>query len=293
MSEELRDLKLSDHPAVNELCMGIWGGRDYVPHRFPRWIGNELNHPFGIFHGDTLQAIANLEIKPDIKTGWVKGLRVDEAQRRKGHASRLVDQLILRAKAIGLETLRYATSSRNIASLKVAENLGFELVNNVRYFRLEPPFPPLPRPSPSINPLQVGPERLYEIVKTSDIIPSDTFAIRWEFHKKDFKSLQGILERETAHAVFGDTGNAESLTFFSTFERDGQKTTVLSIFSANRTIFVDIFSRAMDYLEATQTERAAFFLGPRVEEWVDYIIEIPEEFVGRRFILYELKLLPQ
>ncbi|MHA2005629.1 MAG: hypothetical protein ACW960_16325, partial [Candidatus Thorarchaeota archaeon] len=60
--------------------------------------------------------------------------------------------------------------------------------------------------------------------------------------------------------------------------------------SNNRTVFVDIFSRALDYLEASKTERAAFFLGPRVEQWVEYIIEIPQEFAGRRFLLYEKML---
>ncbi len=290
MSEQLRDLVLSDHQAVIELCMGIWGRQDYIPHRFPQWFEDKLNHPLGIFHGDTLQAIANLEFKPDNKTAWIKGLRVREAQRRKGYASRLISQMIQGAKEVGLETLRYATSSRNIASMKVAENLGFELKNDIRYFRLEPPFPHHPKPSPSINPLQVGPERLHEILEISDIIPSDTFAIRWEFHKKDVNTLHAILEQETAQVVVGEGGNAESLSFFSSFERDGQKTTVFSIFSTNRTVFVDIFSRALDYLENTKTERAAFFLGPRVDQWVDYIIEIPQEFAGRRFLLYEKKL---
>ncbi|MHA2140071.1 MAG: GNAT family N-acetyltransferase [Candidatus Thorarchaeota archaeon] len=290
MSEELRDLTISDHSAVTELCMGIWGGNDYVPHRFPSWIDDVLSHPFGIFLGDALQAIGNLEIKPNYKTAWIKGLRVREAQRRKGLASRLVDQMILRAKDNGLETLRYATSSRNIASMKLAENLGFQLRNNIRYFRLEPPFPPHPRPSPSINPLQIGTERLHEILENSDIIPSDMFAIRWEFHKKDIKSLQAIMEKERAQVVFGNAGDVDSLTFSSSFERDDQKTTVFSIFSKNRTVFVDIFSRALDYLESTNTERAAFFLGPRVEEWVDYIIEMPKEFADRRFLLYEKRI---
>ncbi|MHA1937470.1 MAG: GNAT family N-acetyltransferase [Candidatus Thorarchaeota archaeon] len=290
MPDELRELVLSDHPAITELCMGIWGGRDYVPHRFPKWIGNDRNYPICIFRGDALQAIGNLEIKSSTKTGWIKGLRVGEAQRRKGHASKLVNHMILKAKEIGLQTLRYATSSRNLASMKVAENLGFELVNDVRYFRLEPPFPPHPRPSPSINPLQVGPDRLLEILKNSDIVPSDTFAIRWEFYKKDIMSLKAILERETAQVVIGENGDVESLTFLSSFDRDGQKTTVFSIFSTNRTVFVDIFSRALDYLEETKTERAAFFLGPRVEQWVDYIIEVPKEFMRRRFLLYEKEL---
>jgi RimJ/RimL family protein N-acetyltransferase len=290
MPEELRDLVLSDYPAVNELCMRIWGGKDYIPHRFPKWFSDDLNHPFGIFHGDTLQAIGNLEIKSHNKTGWVKGLRVGEMQRRKGYASRLVNHMLQRARKIGLDTLQYATSSRNIASMKVAENLGFTLVNDVRYFRLEPPFPPHPRPSPSINPLQVDSERLHGILETSDIIPSDAFAIRWEFHKKDIMNIKAILEREEAQVVFGDAGNAESLTFFSSFDRDGQKTTIFSMFSNNRTVFVDIFSRALDYLEASKTERAAFFLGPRVEQWVEYIIEIPQEFAGRRFLLYEKML---
>ncbi len=290
MSGELRDLVLSDHPAVKELCIGVWGGKDYIPHRFPKWFGDDLNHPFGVFQGDALQAIGNLEIKPSNKTGWVKGLRVRETQRRKGYASRVIDHMILRAKKIGLETLRYATSSKNVASMKVAENLGFTLVSDVRYFRLEPPFPPHPQPSPTIHPLRIDAERLHGILETNDIIPGDNFAIRWEFHKKDIVSVKAILEREEAQVVFGDTGNAESLTFFSSFDRDGQKITVFSIFSTNRSVFVDIFSRALDYLETEKTERAAFFLGPRVEQWVDYIIDIPKEFVGRRFLLYEKEL---
>jgi hypothetical protein len=174
--------------------------------------------------------------------------------------------------------------------MKVAENLGFTLVSDVRYFRLEAPFPLHPQPSLSINPLQVDAERLHGILETNDIIPSENFAIRWEFHKKDIMSIKAILEREEAQVVIGDTGNAEALTFFSSFDRDGQKTTVFSIFSAHRSVFVDIFSRALDYLETKRIERAAFFLGPRVEQWVDYIIDIPKEFVGRRFLLYEKKL---
>ncbi|MFW9803185.1 MAG: GNAT family N-acetyltransferase [Candidatus Thorarchaeota archaeon] len=290
MPEKLRALRISDHQAVNELCMGIWGGRDYVPDRFPKWIGNNLNYPFGIFDGPVLQAIGNLEIKSANKAGWVKGLRVRESARRRGLASKIVNQMILKAKQIGMDTLRYATSSRNIASMKVAENLGFALKNDVRYFRLEPPFPPHPSPSPSIIPLQVLPKRLHEILETTDLVQSETFPIRWEFHNKDISSLEEILEREIPQVVFGDTGKAESLTFVYTFERDGQKTTAFSIYSTNRTVFVDIFSRALDYLEATKTDRAVFFLGPRAETWVEYIIEIPEEFAGRRFILYEMKL---
>ncbi|MFX1542475.1 MAG: GNAT family N-acetyltransferase [Promethearchaeota archaeon] len=290
MSEELRDLKLSDHPAVNDLCMGIWGGRDYVPDSFPKWIENDLNYPIGIFSGDVLQAIGNLEVKSGKESGWVKGLRVRESQRRKGLASRLVDEMILRAKKEGLDYLRYATSSRNIASMKVAENLGFELKNGVCYFRLEPPFPPHPAPSPNIIPLYVGHDRLHDILATSDLIPGDTFAVRWEFHNKDVISLESILESETAHLVFGDNGKAESLTFFSSFDRNGQRTTAFSIFSTNRSIFVDVLSRALDYLESTKTERAAFFLGPRVEEWVEFTIPVPKEFAGRRFLLYEMKV---
>ncbi|MFW9890479.1 MAG: GNAT family N-acetyltransferase [Candidatus Thorarchaeota archaeon] len=290
MFEELRDLKLTDHRAVNDLCMGIWGGRDYVPDAFPTWIENDLHHPIGIFSGDVLQAIGNLEIKSGKQVGWVKGLRVREAARRKGLASKLVNQMIMRAKQIGLETLRYATSSRNIASMKVAENLGFALMNDVRYFRLEPPFPPHPSTSPSIMPLQIGHKRLHEILETTDLIQSETFPIRWEFHNKDINSLEAILDQEIVQVIFGGTRTADSLVFFYTFERDGQKTTAFTMYSTNRSLFVDAFSRALDYLDATKTERAVFFLGPRVEQWIEYTIRIPQDFSGRRFLLYEKKL---
>ncbi|MFX1265232.1 MAG: hypothetical protein ACFFH0_07615, partial [Promethearchaeota archaeon] len=68
------------------------------------------------------------------------------------------------------------------------------------------------------------------------------------------------------------------------------RTSVYSIFSKNRSVFVDVFSRILDELQETNTDRGVFFLGPRAEEWVQYMVHIPEEYEGRRFLLYEINL---
>jgi len=271
--------------------MGIWGERDYIPDRFPRWIESENMHPIGFFHNDRLLAMGALQITPKKEKAWVKGLRVEYESQQKGLGSKITEHLLDHARRLGVKTLRYGTSTRNKASTGLAEKLGFRLANSVSYLRLEPPFPAHPTPSPSFVPLEIGPERLQEILVTSpDLIESETFAFSWEFYNKDLEGIRQAAELGRVRVVIGDTGETNTIFLSRTGLRNDMRTSVYSIFSKNRSVFVDVFSRILDELEETKTDRGAFFLGPRAEEWVQYMVDIPQEYKGRRFLLYEIDL---
>ncbi|MFQ5833166.1 MAG: GNAT family N-acetyltransferase [Candidatus Thorarchaeota archaeon] len=291
MPEELRVMQLSDHESVKDLCALLWGERDYVPRRFPHWIEDSDSYPFGIFSGSDLLAMGCLEVVPDSRVAWAKALRVSPEQQRRGHGSRILHEMVETAKIQGVTRIRYATSSRNKASIALAERSGFSLRNSVGYYRLEPPFPQHPKPSPSIAPLSVGPDHLAEVLDSKPfLIGGETFPFSWEFYGTDAGSLERIAQLGKIRVINDDSGEANSVLLSREMVRDEVKTSVYSFFSINRSVFVDTFSRVLDELEESKTDRAAFFFGPGPDDWVQYIVDIPEEFKGRRFLLFEYSM---
>ncbi|MHA2432977.1 MAG: GNAT family N-acetyltransferase [Candidatus Thorarchaeota archaeon] len=281
-------MHLPDYQDVRDLCMGLWGERDYIPDRFPQWVESDEMHPFGVFQNERLVAIGALQVTPERERAWIKGLRVELEHQHKGLGSRITKHLMHQARRLGVKTLRYGTSTRNKASMRLAEKLGFRLSNSVSYLRLETPFPAHPTPSPNLIPLEIEPERFSEILATSPgLIESETFAFSWEFYNKDTDSIRQAAELGRVRVVIGDAGETNAVFLSRTGMRNDIRTSVYSVFSTNRSVFVDVFSRILDEVEKTNAHRAAFFLGPRAEEWVQYLVDIPDEYKGRRFLLFE------
>lgn len=289
MSLDIRELVISDHEQVKILSAGIWEGNDYVPERFPRWIADEHSKPIGGFLGDQLVALGCLELVEDSNIGWVKGVRVKKEHRQKNYGSEITKHIVELARKLGVKHLRYATSSRNEASQKLAAKLGFVEKERVGYFRLYPPYPPHPKPSPVWIPIEVDAARLFEIVtRNSSLIESDNLPMAWEF---DFKSKEG-LQRLGKHTNFkimvDEKGVTQGLFYRCDRVRQDITTATFSVFTIDRGIFVDIMARIQDELEKTEADRAVFFLGPNATEWSKGLGIVDEEYKNRRFLLYEL-----
>ena len=190
MPRNIRQLSIEDHDHIKLLCETIWNGNDYVPAIFPKWIEDPLARNLGLFESEELVAFGIIEKIADADIAWVQGLRVKEGHREKGHATTVTSALIDVAKELKIKHLWYATSSRNAASMKVAVNCGFHEADRTGYFRIYKPFPAHPRPSLSIVPLSVTPERLYELLLANpDVVESSTFPLAWHF---DFKTKEGL-----------------------------------------------------------------------------------------------------
>jgi RimJ/RimL family protein N-acetyltransferase len=288
MSGDLRELIIDDQEQVNRLCETIWNGNDYVPESFPKWVNDPCATTFGIFEGEELVAMSNLELVDSTSIAWVQGLRVKDGFRNKGYGIRVTDAAVKRAREKHVRTLWYATSSQNEASQKVAKHLGFFLADSVGYFRLYSPFPNHARPSPSIVPMSVNSSRLFELLSLNpDLVPSATVPLAWEY---DFKSLEGLerLEKQTDFRVVIDEAGLAQGFYCRVDRRERDEfTAAFTIFCTDRAVFIDIVSRLLDEAIAAKADRAVFFLGPSPTEWAFGLGYVDDEFIGRRFLLYE------
>ena len=291
MSGNIRELTLKDQEHVSILCETVWSGNDYVPAIFPKWVSNPLSKTLGVFESDELVAFGNIEKLEDSNIACIQGLRVKEGHREKGHATTVTLALIEIAREQGITHLWYATSSRNESSMKVADKCGFQVANRTGYFRIYKPFPPHPKPSLSIVPMSVTPERLLNLLgENPDLVESSTFPLAWHF---DFKTLDGLtrlLGEAAIKAVVDESGKVRGLYCLTERERNEETTAAFTVFSTDRSVFVDIMSRMIDQAETLGADRAVFFLGPRVTEWALGLGYVADEFVDRRFLLYELNL---
>ncbi|MBN2230985.1 MAG: GNAT family N-acetyltransferase [Candidatus Thorarchaeota archaeon] len=260
-----------------------------MPETFPKWVSDSKATPMGVFEGEDLIALANLERVDGTSIAWVQGLRVKDGYRQKGYGTSVTNAIVDISRTMGIRTLWYATSSKNTSSQHVAERTGFKVVDNTGYFRLYKPYPPHAKPSPSIVPLQVNPSRLFEILQENpDLVQSTTFPLAWEF---DFRSIEGLtrlLQNATIRVIIDESGRAQGVYCMITRQRKDELTAAYTVFTTDRSIFVDIISRTIDEAETLGANRAVYFLGPRATEWALTLGFVDEEFNGRQFLLYEL-----
>jgi GNAT superfamily N-acetyltransferase len=291
MQSNIRELFLEDQTQVDKLCETVRSGNDYVPAVFPRWVSNPLSTTLGLFEDNELVAFGNIEKLEDTNTAWIQGLRVEAGHREKGLATTVTGALIEIAKKLEIKHLWYATSSRNQASIKVADRCGFRIADRTGYFRIYKPFPAHSRPSPSIIPMTVTPERLYELLtENPDLVKSNTLPLAWHF---DFKTLEGLtrlLSDALIQAVVDESGRMLGLYCLIERKKQEETTAAFTVFATDRSVFVDIMSRMIDLAESRGADRAVFFLGPRVTEWALGLGYVADEFVDRKFLLYELNL---
>ena len=291
MSENLRELVIEDQEHINILCETIWDGNDYVPDIFPRWISTPDSYTLGLFKDDELIACGNIEKTEGTSIALIQGLRVKDTHREKGYATNITIALASYAKEIGISTLWYATSSRNIASITVAKKTGFHEEASIGYFRLYNPFPPHAKPSQSVVPIQVNPERLFELLTMNpDLVESDKLPLAWHFDYKTIEGLTRLFSRAIVKVVLDQAGIPQGLYCVTERERKEEKTSAYTVFVTNRAIFVDIMSRMIDEAQTEEVDRAVFFLGPRATDWAQDLGYVAMEFAGRRFLLYEKKL---
>lgn len=288
MSESLRELVIEDQEQVNILCETVWSGNDYVPAVFPRWISTQESHTLGFFTGEKLVAFGNVEREEGTAIAWVQGLRVKEKYRDRGYGTKITSELAKLAHEQGIKTLRFATSSRNKASMTVAKKTGFHEADRTGYFRLYKPFPPHAKPSQSIVPIQVNPERLFELLTINPaLVESDTFPLAWHFDYKTIEGLTRLVSRAIVKVVIDEAGIPQGLYCVTERERQEERTSAYTVFATDTAIFVDIMSRMIDEAQTEDVDRAVFFLGPRATEWAQDLGYVDEEFTGRRFLLYE------
>lgn len=288
MLYNIRELTMDDHEAVKDLSSTIWDGNDYVGETFPNWIKSSNAFVYGIFDGSDLIAVSALERVPNTTIAWVEGLRVRDSYRGQGLATRLVLHIVEKAQEEKIETLWYATGSRNEPSQLVADRVGFRLATRVGYAGFEPPYPEHPQPSPNVVPLTVSPERLHSLLQeNSDLIDTDHIPLAWSFDYPSLEGLTRLSEKTEFKVIINDDGLAVALYFSRYVGQAERRRGAYTVYASDRTAFVDVMARILDEAESKNPPRVVVFLGPRVKEWSKHLGFIDSQYEKRSFLLYE------
>jgi len=128
MPRIVRRLKTSDRDDVMEISRLVWEGHDYLSSVVDQWLQDPNSHFYGIEVDGHIVAVGNLRLLEEGRTGWMEGLRVHPEYRGKGFANDITQRLVGEAENLGVQRLRYTTSVRNVASLKIAKMAGFSRI---------------------------------------------------------------------------------------------------------------------------------------------------------------------
>ncbi|MCK5238175.1 MAG: GNAT family N-acetyltransferase [Candidatus Thorarchaeota archaeon] len=290
MAITVRNLVIDDSEELERVSKSVWED-DYAPLSFGTWLEDPLWHPVGVFLEKNLVSFAALKMVHGTTYGWINALRTDAAHHKHGYGLMAVQKLIDIAREKGLSEVRYVTSSRNEASVKLAEKLGFHLTEKITSFKLSRPYPPRPKPSPSIVPLKADAHRVFETIQQyPDLMPTETIPVPFEFEDKNLEGFERIGKKVEFYLIIDDHGDALGLYYIRDFERKDARRRRVTIFSRDRSTFVDTIARVIEDTEKTEIDSLGFFLGPNASEWASAMMIIPEEMRNRHLVLLTLKL---
>jgi RimJ/RimL family protein N-acetyltransferase len=290
MSVTIRELTSDDLDALTQVSQSVWE-EDYAPLNFASWLEDPLWHPAGVFVDGKLVSFGALQEIEGTPFGWIKALRTHADDQRHGYGLMTVQKLVDIAKEKGLSEVRYVTSSRNEASQKLAEKLGFVLEDKVTSFRLKSPFPPRPKPSPSIVPLRVDAARVFESIQQfPDLMKTKKVPVPFEFEEKTLEGFERISKKVDMYMIISDEGETLGIYYIRDFERNDSKRRRATVCFRERSTFVDTMSRIIEETEEIGIENLGFFLGPDSVEWAESMGIIPEDMKDRYLVMLTLKL---
>ena len=125
----IRPARATDRSAVVAIC----GDEDYIPHEWDGWLADPCGELAVAEADGRAVGFAKLSRLAEDEW-WLKGLRVDQAHRRRGIAGRLVAHLVETARQAGRGTLRLGTHAHNEPIHRIAARCGFRhLATYLRY----------------------------------------------------------------------------------------------------------------------------------------------------------------
>ena len=145
----VRPVTMADHAAVLRVSARIWGGNDYVPMFFERWVSEG-----GFWAVEMRNKLVGYGKATELAPGemWLEGLRVDPDCRSRGVGKELSRAVLHRTLESRPVSLRLATADVNHESVHIIEKvMGLKPYVQCRFYLDQPgrsePGPKLVQPS--------------------------------------------------------------------------------------------------------------------------------------------------
>jgi hypothetical protein len=190
----VRRARAEDRDAILAMSRGIWGGSDYLPLVWDRWLADEKGILLTATLDGTPVGMAKITVLAPGEV-WLEGLRLHPDLQGRG-LTRQINRATFREVAkLRPRSVRYSTGAGNAVSRHLGERLGFWQVARTRWMW------GAARKNGPIRGRVAKPRELDELiafVRASECYRSMSglFAIGWTFPELTRKRLQGLLERE-------------------------------------------------------------------------------------------------
>jgi hypothetical protein len=128
----VRKARLSDRAAILEMSSRIWGGTDYLPLVWDRWLADKNGTLLTVTLGGKPVGVSKVTLLGPREV-WLEGLRLDPTLHGQGLSRQINRGTFRAAMKFRPRSIRYATGTGNAASRRLAEKRGFWLVARGRW----------------------------------------------------------------------------------------------------------------------------------------------------------------
>lgn len=120
----VRRARASDRDAIFELSSSIWGGNDYMPVIWERWLREKNGVLLTVTHNGRPVGVSKVSVLAPGEV-WLEGLRLHPDLQGKGLAKQINRVTFREAMKLNPRSVRYSTGAGNGASRHLAEKRGF------------------------------------------------------------------------------------------------------------------------------------------------------------------------
>ena len=210
----IREIKLSDKKEVLQISSQIWEGDDYVSNVFDEWIKGEDGLFTGYWEKEKLIGFGRMRFLTHANI-WLEALRKDPQTDIKGVGYKIAKYYMEQLKGKRIESVRFSTYFGNIASIKLNEKLGFNMILKLSLKELE-------ISNHQIKPINKAISTYIDydildkyILDSSYLIGSKNFIGRgWIVHQYSSKLLKEF-HSEKQYAIYSENGEIKGVILFS------------------------------------------------------------------------------
>jgi len=177
-----RELMHDDIPAIRDICKDMWEGHDYVPYVIEDWLNDKNSLNYGAFIDETKnQLVAFSRVKLyNKKLAWFEGGRVKISYQNQGIGRALAKYGIDYANQLNIKVAQYATSSKNLGSISVANHFGFKIKKSMNVLDAERKDIEI-NGEPSLIVEKISAKEAKNRYKNFGIAPEDELCMGWTY----------------------------------------------------------------------------------------------------------------
>ena len=289
MPRIVRRLKTSDRDDVMEISRLVWEGHDYLSSVADEWLRDPNSHFYGVEVEGRVVAVGNLHLMEDHRTGWMEGLRVHPEFRGRGFANDITRGLVGKAGQLGVQRLRYTTSTGNKASLKLARMAGFSRVLRMAVC-WQRGLEPIPAVAESYPIRRRSPQRTCSLLKANPrLVPHGILVYDWKALDCNCRNLAEIGNSHTFCGAL-KSGRLDSLSFGHLRGQGQDGSWSFTVYAADPRGFLSQLSHNVAAALKQGVSSIAFIYETRFEKTLDEVNLGSEERRGTTLVLLEKRM---